>query len=563
MTETGGDRPGVEESRGTRVLLLDEDRVEGGMLAFHLRRDGCIVMLMGSPEEAIDAIDWAAPDVVVLDVSRGLSAVETLLSRLDEEGIDVLAMSERPLSGAAELALLRLGVLDTLVKPVDPGTLARRIEARPKERQRPDTGEVPGEAIPGAINRHPPLHVLQLLHRHRLSARLHLEMEGDWGVCLVRHGEVIDAETPSAAGREAVVQMLRLERGAFVVFPLEPDAEELGREDVIRADLPALAAEALGRTGPRTRRPASGEPGPVTGATRRPPEVESAPEMGAFDGAMERAGQGAPQERPRLRAHPELAELARYDNSEGSLLRVIAEPTLEATIDEGDRPRPSEAQTGPRPRAAGERLVSRRLLVKTLRGETGDEDETRAEEGERAFVADGSTRDARATHRSERAHDGFWRDARVQGLVAMLVLMTSLLVWRLASREENPGLSDEIGTRLGRALIAVESGQREEGIAQLEGIARDGRAPVVALTSLARLVLEDGDLPRARRLLERAVLRSPGMTELQIWLGLLAFEDGDVEAARRALEGAKKMRASDAAVRGLEALVSGQGRTLP
>jgi len=233
------------------------------------------------------------------------------------------------------------------------------------------------------------------------------------------------------------------------------------------------------------------------------------------------------------------------------------EPTLESTIDEArEAPEPrsgtrSGTRSGARSRTAADRLTSRRLLVKTLTPEDGDDG---------AHASARASSEWRDTNRSERPRDAFWRDWRVQALVAALALAVGLLTWRLS---EAAPVAVDFEARLGSALIAVESGRREEGMSKLEGIARDSRAPVVALTALARLVLEDGDLPRARRLLERAVLRSPGTAELQIWLGLLAFEDGDVEGARRALEGAKKMRASDAAVRGLEALVSGQRGTAP
>ena len=56
-----GGGAGAGDGRSVRVLILDEDRVEGGMLAFHLRRDGLVVMLMTSVEEASDAIAWSAP----------------------------------------------------------------------------------------------------------------------------------------------------------------------------------------------------------------------------------------------------------------------------------------------------------------------------------------------------------------------------------------------------------------------------------------------------------------------------------------------------------------------
>jgi len=251
MTQERQERQDRKPARSTRVLILDEDRVEGGMLAFHLRREGLVVMLMTSVEEATDAIAWAQPDVLLVEVTgRGFDARE-LLAQLVHLPIDVFAVADRPLPAEVELDALRLGVIDVLTKPLDPVTLARRLVERPERQLRGSVAGLPEGGISGDLAVHSAVHLLQMAHRHRLNARVHVEIEGDWAVLLVRQGEVIDAEAPSATGREAVFQVIRSSAGAFVLFPLAPDAEELSRDDVIRADLAVLVADALGRKEPR------------------------------------------------------------------------------------------------------------------------------------------------------------------------------------------------------------------------------------------------------------------------------------------------------------------------
>lgn len=246
MTQEG------QTARSTRVLILDEDRVEGGMLAFHLRREGLVVMLMTNAEEASDAIAWAEPDVLLVEVAaQGFDGRE-FLGQLAHLPVDVFAVADRQLPAEVELDALRLGVIDIMMKPIDPVTLARRLKSRPERTRRGSMAGLPEGGISGDQAVHSVVHLLQMAHRHRLNARLHTEIDGDWAVLLVRHGEVIDAEAPSATGREAAFQMVRATHGAFVLFPLPPEAEELSRDDVIRADLATLVADAMGRREPRT-----------------------------------------------------------------------------------------------------------------------------------------------------------------------------------------------------------------------------------------------------------------------------------------------------------------------
>ena len=251
-----GTSPEEAPQRSVRVLILDEDRVEGGMLAFHLRREGIVVMLMTSVDEASDAIAWSAPDVVLVEVTgRGFDGHE-FLAQLATQSLDVFAVADRPLELQDELEVIRLGVLDVLMKPLDPVTLSRRLANRPVRELRGSVADLPEGGISGDLAVHSATYILQMAHRHRMNARLHVEIDGDWGVLLVRHGEIIDAEAPTATGREAAYQAIRVEQGAFVLFPLEADAEELSRDDVVRADLATLVSDALGRPEPKAVNPA-------------------------------------------------------------------------------------------------------------------------------------------------------------------------------------------------------------------------------------------------------------------------------------------------------------------
>jgi|GEM_PF-1829449 len=247
---TGGEDAG-QQAPPVRVLVVEEDRVEGGMLAFHLRREGLVVMLAGSGDEAIDALAWAPPDAIMVEAhGRELDGFEVIRA-LGDTPVRVFLLSDGLLDLEDELEALRLGVTDVFSKPVDPALVARRVLERPISATRGSIPDLPDNGISGDLAVHPVAHLLSLCHRHRMNARLHVELDGDWGVLLIRHGDVIDAESPGATGRDAAFAAIRRAEGTFVLFPLDLDAEELTRDDVVRADVATLFTEALGR--PPTR----------------------------------------------------------------------------------------------------------------------------------------------------------------------------------------------------------------------------------------------------------------------------------------------------------------------
>lgn len=248
---TTGDTDAGQQAPPARVLVVEEDRVEGGMLAFHLRREGLVVMLAASGDEAIDALAWAPPDAIMVEAhGRELDGFDVIRA-LGDMQIRVFLLADGPLDLEDDLEALRLGVMDVFTKPVDPALVARRVIERPTPTTRGSIADLPDSGISGELDVHPVTQLLSLCHRHRMNARLHVELDGDWGVLLVRHGDVIDAESPGATGRDAAFAAIRRASGTFVLFPLSLDAEELSRDDVVRADAATLFTEALGR--PPTR----------------------------------------------------------------------------------------------------------------------------------------------------------------------------------------------------------------------------------------------------------------------------------------------------------------------
>lgn len=590
-------------ARSTRVLILDEDRVEGGMLAFHLRREGLVVMLMTSVEEASDAIAWAQPDVLLVEVTGRGFDVREFLAQLAELPIDVFAVADRPLPAEVELDALRLGVIDVLTKPLDPVTLARRLVERPERQLRGSVTGLPEGGISGDLAVHSAVHLLQMAHRHRLNARLHVEIEGDWAVLLVRQGEVIDAEAPSATGREAVFQVIRGSRGAFVLFPLTPDAEELSRDDVIRADLATLVADALGRKEPRAVNalkareqeafvlPHVGSPrGPLAKRAGAEETLEYSPQPGGAR-AADLARVRRPGERERERqedpgrakvaggkglrhatmpmtpAVPSAQELAGYKAparvsgpTAPPIEKLHAEarrPAMvdpEKTVDEyfGDdgfdeatdqRPRETQRETLRAPAESVGAAPSgglRRNTDRGLRRITGTGMAAHGGGGPRR-AAESETVDP---YLRPRRGGASWQLPTVI-MAGVALVLAIFIVWRLATRETvKPDISGDKQLVLGQALIDLDEGRRDAARTALSTLAAEPMAGSETLAALARLHYEDRRLPEAQALLERLAERQPRDAIVLAWLGLVQSERSDLQRATvsfdRALDGADR-----------------------
>jgi two-component system response regulator AdeR len=112
------------------VLLVDDDRELRKLLRAYMEEESISVLEAGSGEEALAALERAAPTLVLLDVRLpGVDGFE-VLRRLETSGTRVPVI----LVTAAEdeldqLVGYRLGAVDYVVKPVSPKVLAAKVKA--------------------------------------------------------------------------------------------------------------------------------------------------------------------------------------------------------------------------------------------------------------------------------------------------------------------------------------------------------------------------------------------------------------------------------------------------
>ncbi len=120
------------ETRG-RVLLVDDEAAILKILRIKLRVSGYDVVAAPNGEKALDLVDSAKPDIVLLDVLMpdmdGFQVLKRLRTRSD---LPVIVFSARPENAQQALDL---GADDYLGKPFDVDDLVKRIYRILEERK--------------------------------------------------------------------------------------------------------------------------------------------------------------------------------------------------------------------------------------------------------------------------------------------------------------------------------------------------------------------------------------------------------------------------------------------
>jgi two-component system response regulator AdeR len=112
------------------VLLVDDDRELRKLLRAYMEEESISVLEAGSGEEALAAIERAAPTLVLLDVRLpGMDGFE-VLRRLETSGTRVPVILVTAVEDELDqLVGYRLGAVDHVVKPVSPKVLAAKVKA--------------------------------------------------------------------------------------------------------------------------------------------------------------------------------------------------------------------------------------------------------------------------------------------------------------------------------------------------------------------------------------------------------------------------------------------------
>ncbi len=113
---------------GCRVLLVEDTEANRRLMGILLGKFGCLVRMAVNGQEAVQAVDWEMPDIILMDcqmpVMDGMEATRRI-RQMEAVGahVPILAMTANDMEGERE-ACLEAGMDDFMSKPVSPQRLA-------------------------------------------------------------------------------------------------------------------------------------------------------------------------------------------------------------------------------------------------------------------------------------------------------------------------------------------------------------------------------------------------------------------------------------------------------
>ena len=111
------------------ILVVDDERKIRDLVRSYLEREGYAVLVADSGQGALEALERANPDLVVLDLMLpDVSGEEVARSVRSHSDVPIIMLTAK--AGEDDrVAGLRLGADDYLVKPFSPRELVARVEA--------------------------------------------------------------------------------------------------------------------------------------------------------------------------------------------------------------------------------------------------------------------------------------------------------------------------------------------------------------------------------------------------------------------------------------------------
>jgi PAS domain S-box-containing protein len=124
-------RPGAGALSGIRLLVVEDDDDSRILLLAVLRDAGATAEAAGSVPEALAALDWAAPDVILCDISMPGQDGFDLLRQVRRRsgalgGVPIVALTARAREEERN-ETLAAGFTSHIAKPADPARLVREV----------------------------------------------------------------------------------------------------------------------------------------------------------------------------------------------------------------------------------------------------------------------------------------------------------------------------------------------------------------------------------------------------------------------------------------------------
>jgi DNA-binding response OmpR family regulator len=129
-----------------RILVVEDEPRLGDLLRLYLERDGYAVTVVRDGQAAIDVVDAAGTDLVVLDLMLPGIRGEAVLEAIRQRGDTPVLIASAKRSEAERISGLRMGADDYLPKPFNPNELTARVAAILR-RTTPRTADSDGEVL--------------------------------------------------------------------------------------------------------------------------------------------------------------------------------------------------------------------------------------------------------------------------------------------------------------------------------------------------------------------------------------------------------------------------------
>ncbi|HEX9124519.1 MAG TPA: response regulator transcription factor [Actinomycetota bacterium] len=111
------------------ILVVDDERKIRDLVRSYLEREGYAVLVADSGQQALETLERAHPELVVLDLMLpDLSGEEIARTVRSHSNVPIIMLTAKA-SEEDRVAGLRLGADDYLVKPFSPRELVARVEA--------------------------------------------------------------------------------------------------------------------------------------------------------------------------------------------------------------------------------------------------------------------------------------------------------------------------------------------------------------------------------------------------------------------------------------------------
>ncbi|MDR0466472.1 MAG: response regulator [Deltaproteobacteria bacterium] len=121
----------LRESNNLPLIMVTDDSEVNLLVVKAALQESCKVLTAGSAELMLEALEWAKPDLILLDVSMpgmsGFEALGVLKARPETRDIPVIFLTVMN-DDASELKGLELGAVDYIAKPFSPPLLRKRVE---------------------------------------------------------------------------------------------------------------------------------------------------------------------------------------------------------------------------------------------------------------------------------------------------------------------------------------------------------------------------------------------------------------------------------------------------